>query len=111
MVLGCYYLTTDNVIGLLGSNHYFSDIPDVLMAYDSNQIDLHSLIWVRYDEKIDFSKKEKMVLDLNDDTFIERYNNFQCRKTKTGDLLVQYIQTTAGKVIFNSIIKKTLNSN
>jgi DNA-directed RNA polymerase subunit beta' len=111
MVLGCYYLTTNNVTGLLGSNHYFSDISDALMAYESNQIDLHSLIWVRYDREIDFSSKEKTVLYLDDGTFIERYNNFQCRKTKVGNLLVQYMQTTAGKLIFNNTIKKTLNSN
>jgi DNA-directed RNA polymerase subunit beta' len=111
MVLGCYYLTTNNVKGLLGANHYFSDLSDALLAYESDQIDLHSLIWVRYNKTINFSKKEKTVSYLNDGTFIERYDNFQCRKTKTGDLLVQYMQTTVGKIIFNNIIQKTLDSN
>ena len=109
MVLGCYYLTTNNIKGLLGSNHYFSDISDVLIAYEMNQIDLHSLIWVRYKEKIDFSKKQKRVVYLRDNSYIEQYKNFQCRKTKTGDLLVQYIQTTVGRLIFNNIVQKTLN--
>ena len=29
-------------------------------------------------------------------------------KTKTGEIIVQYIKTTAGKVILNNTIQKTL---
>ena len=32
MVLGCYYLTVNNISGLLGSNHYFVDLEDVILA-------------------------------------------------------------------------------
>jgi DNA-directed RNA polymerase subunit beta' len=47
MVLGCYYLTVNNIPGLLASNHYFVDLEDVILAYNQNKIDLHSLIWIR----------------------------------------------------------------
>ena len=48
MVLGCYYLTLTNVSNLLGSSHYFSDLEDVILAYDQNQLEIHTSIWVRY---------------------------------------------------------------
>ena len=47
MVLGCYYLTVNNIKGLLGSSHYFVNLEDVLLAYHQNAIEIHSSIWVR----------------------------------------------------------------
>merc|ERR1711963_409549 len=47
MVLGCYYLTVNNIKGLLGSMHYFANLNDVILAYEQNQIEIHSCIWVR----------------------------------------------------------------
>ena len=48
-------------------------------------------------------------LVLKDESFIEYYDNLQVRRDKTGKELVQYIQTTTGRVIFNYTIQKTLN--
>jgi len=47
MVLGCYYLTSNNIKGLNGANHYFSGSGDALSAYFNEQINLHALIWVK----------------------------------------------------------------
>ena len=47
MVLGCYYLTSNNIKNLYGTNHYFASSEDILLAYSSKQIDLHALVWVR----------------------------------------------------------------
>ena len=109
MVLGCYYLTVNNIKGLLGSNHYFTNLEDVILAYQQDQIELHSTIWVRYQSFI--TKPDNLIkkLVLKDDSFIEYYDNLQVRKDKTGKELVQYIQTTTGRVIFNYTIQKTLN--
>lgn len=52
MVLGCYYLTVNNITSLLGSNHYFADLNDVILAYNQDQIEIHTSIWVRYKHKI-----------------------------------------------------------
>ena len=64
MVLGCYYLTVNNINGLLGSNHYFADLNDVILAYNQDQIEIHTSIWVRYKHKIskpsNFIKKVKL---------------------------------------------------
>ena len=109
MVLGCYYLTAHNIKNLLGAGHYFSDLEDIIFAYNQNQIELHTSIWVRVknSEQVltDFIKK----IELSDNTIIEYYKNLQIRKTETGEILTRYIQTTTGRVIFNSTIQKTLN--
>ncbi len=100
MVLGSYYLTTNNIQGLKGSNHYFATFNDALMAYESKQIDLHSLIWVRYDKNIERSLHE---------TKINYDQNLQQRTDLNGNILNQYLRTTVGRIIFNNLIQKTLN--
>ena len=108
MVLGCYYLTVNNIKGLLGSNHYFANLDDVILAYYQNQIELHTTIWLRYrDEKLIPENLIKKVL-LEDKSSIEYYENCQVRKDQKGNVFVQYIQTTTGRVIFNYTIQKTL---
>jgi DNA-directed RNA polymerase beta' subunit len=108
MVLGCYYLTVNNITGLLGSNHYFANLEDVLLAYSQDQIELHTTIWVRYSMKN--RKPENLIKKvlLTDKSSIEYYENLQLRKDPTGQIVVQYIQTTTGRVIFNYTIQKTL---
>ena len=108
MVLGCYYLTVNNIMGLLGSNHYFANLDDVILAYHQDQIELHTTIWVRdLGQEISSEKLIKKIV-LKDKSSIEYYENLQIRKDCDGKLLVQYIQTTTGRVIFNYTIKKTL---
>ena len=109
MVLGCYYLTVNNIKGLLGSSHYFANLEDVILAYNQNKIELHSSIWIRYnDDNQNFSDLIKKI-NLNDETVIEYYSDLQIRKTKEGKKIVQYLQTTTGRVILNYTIQKTLN--
>ena len=109
MVLGCYYLTVNNIKGLLGSNHYFADLNDVILAYNQDQIEIHTSIWVRYKDKnfkpINFIKEIK----LKDNSCIEYYENIQIRKDKYGRIIVQYLQTTTGRVLLNYTIQSTLN--
>jgi DNA-directed RNA polymerase subunit beta' len=109
MVLGCYYLTLNNIKGLLGSSHYFADLEDVLLAYNQNKIEIHTSIWVRYNAvSSDLPTLIKKVI-LKDETIIEYYENLQIRKTKKGEKIVQYLKTTTGRVILNYTIQKTLN--
>jgi DNA-directed RNA polymerase subunit beta' len=109
MVLGCYYLTVNNIPGLLGSNHYFADLEDVMLAYKQNKIELHSSIWIRI--KDDNQPKSNLIkqIKLDDNTILEYYENLQIRKTEEGEIIVQYLQTTTGRVILNYTIQKTLN--
>jgi DNA-directed RNA polymerase subunit beta' len=109
MVLGCYYLTVNNIKGLLGSNHYFSNLADVILAYNQNQIEIHSGIWIRIQEKnLSLSNLIKTIT-LKDGSIIEYYENAQIRKTKNGEIIVYYIRTTTGRAILNYVIQTTLN--
>jgi DNA-directed RNA polymerase subunit beta' len=109
MVLGCYYLTVNNIKGLLGSNHYFANLNDVILAYNQNELEIHSGIWVRIEK--DNSSVSNLVkkIVLNNGSIIEYYENRQIRKSKEGEIIVQYIRTTTGRAILNYIIQKTLN--
>ena len=109
MVLGCYYLTAKNIPKLLGANHYFANFEDVILAYNQENLDIHSSIWVRY-----YSFDPNLVIPiktsiLNDNSVIEHYSNLQKRKNSNGETIVQYLKTTTGRVLFNYIIQKTLN--
>ena len=109
MVLGCYYLTVNNIVGLLGENHYFADLNDVILAYNQDRIEIHTSIWVRYKQQV--SKPENFIkrIKLKDDSYIEYYKNIQIRKDKNNKTIVQYLQTTTGRVLLNYTIQTTLN--
>jgi DNA-directed RNA polymerase subunit beta' len=109
MVLGCYYLTVNNIPGLLGSNHYFANLEDVILAYNQNTIDLHSSIWIRIKDDNPFKSNFIKKIKLKDNTTIESYENLQIRKNEDGEIIVRYLQTTTGRVILNYTIQKTLN--
>jgi len=109
MVLGCYYLTVNNIKGLLGSTHYFANLNDVLLAYEQNKIEIHSSIWVRHQNSNLKPAKLITITNLNDGSSIHYYENMQIRKTKTNEILTQYIKTTTGRVLLNYTIQKTLN--
>ena len=109
MVLGCYYLTVNNIKSLLGSNHYFANLDDVILAYSQNKIEIHTVIWVRLTDQDYSHLKEQKKIVLSDNSVIERYTNLQVRKDAKGELITQYLQTTTGRVILNYTIQKTLN--
>jgi len=109
MVLGCYYLTATNIKGLLGSNEYFANLEDVILAYNQNKIEIHTSIWVRYsDEHYEMTNLQNKIV-LPDNSVIEYYENLQIRKDSNGEIITQYLQTTTGRVILNYTIQKTLN--
>ena len=109
MVLGCYYLTATNIKGLLGSNYYFANLEDVILAYNQDKLEIHTSIWVRYnDEQYDMTNLQNKVI-LPDNSVIEYYENLQIRKDTDGEIINQYLQTTTGRVILNYTIQKTLN--
>ena len=109
MVLGCYYLTVNNIKGLLGSSHYFANLDDVILAYNQNKIELHSSIWIRVNEEKPKEEALIKLTKLNDNTIIEDYKHRQIRKNKDGEIIVHYLKTTTGRAILNYVIQKTLN--
>ena len=109
MVLGCYYLTVNNIKGLLGASHYFANLEDVILAYNQNKIEIHSSIWVRYNDSNQETSNLIKEIKLEDGSSIEYYENLQIRKTENNETIVQYLKTTTGRVLLNYTIQKTLN--
>jgi DNA-directed RNA polymerase subunit beta' len=109
MVLGCYYLTVNNITGLLGSSHYFADLNDIILAYNQNKIELHSTVWLRLNQIQKPTGPLLKTVPLKDNSILEYYENEQLRKSQNGEILAQYIKTTTGRAILNYIIQKTLN--
>nr|YP_009504585.1 RNA polymerase beta' subunit [Cyanophora sudae]AWW13601.1 RNA polymerase beta' subunit [Cyanophora sudae] len=116
MVLGCYYLTVENLKQQKGKNSYFINAEDVLIAYEQHRIDLHSYIWVRFDtfsfdDILDEKNVQQCLYKREIDEFgtvIKIYNTRRIREDKDGLYLTQYIITTAGRVLFNKVVQKAL---
>ncbi|WP_138207388.1 DNA-directed RNA polymerase subunit beta' [Haloimpatiens lingqiaonensis] len=77
MVLGSYYLTLDKD-GAEGEGRVFSNVEEVLMAYQLGQIDIHAKIKVRLTKELD------------------------------GEKVSSIVATTPGKIIFNECIPQDL---
>ena len=109
MVLGCYYLTVTNIKGLLGSSHYFANLEDVMLAYNQNKLELHSLLWVRYNNISTLESKYLKTIKLQDNSTIEYYEDVQVRKNAKNEIVTTYLKTTTGRILLNYTIQKTLN--
>ena len=111
MVLGCYYLTANNPASQKALGQYFSDLEDVLLAYQQSKIDLHSYIWVRFDGKVEENehnnliKVENLICGGNNKIFSNRIT----KEDALGNKVVQYIRTTAGRILFNKIVQESLS--
>jgi DNA-directed RNA polymerase subunit beta' len=112
MVLGCYYLTARNP-ALPDTDRYFSNLEDVVRAYDRAELNIHSFIWVRYDglmESDDPETEPLETIESADGTIVRRYKFRRIRETKSGEMLSQYIYTTPGRIIYNKTIQEVLSA-
>ncbi len=111
MVLGCYYLTAINPDAHKGEGTYFSGLEDAITAYDQGVLDLHAFIWVRFDGIVENDEPDDEVLEEHTDsdgTVTRLYKFRRVREDATGDLISQYVKTTAGRIIYNKTIHDTL---
>ncbi len=112
MVLGCYYLTARNPALPDLTERYFSNLEDVIRAYDRAELNIHNFVWVRYDGLMESDEPETEPLetiDPGDGTITKRYKYRRIRETKSGELLSQYIFTTPGRIIYNKTIQEVLS--
>ncbi|NUN65784.1 DNA-directed RNA polymerase subunit gamma [Pseudanabaena biceps] len=115
MVLGCYYLTTENPSKQKGEGRYFSNFNDVVMAYHQGEIDIHASVWVRFQGIVEGQGEEKdsdepKVTVLEDGTKVKEFDFRRIREDAEGGLISQYIKTSPGRVIFNQAIYESLAS-
>nr|QCI05202.1 RNA polymerase b'-subunit [Centroceras clavulatum] len=109
MVLGCYYLTTNNPSASKGSGQYFYSLDDACMAYEQNQIDLHALIWVRFNGIVDNINDEIEITNKNNkDQNVKLFDNRIVKYDPQNKMISQYIRTTVGRIIFNKVISRSL---
>ena len=110
MVLGCYYLTSNNPGSQKGTGQYFSSLEDALIAYNQKIIDLHAFVWVRFDGLIDNTHDDIVInTKLNlDSSKTEIFVDKIVRKDSDENILVQYIRTTVGRILFNKVIHESL---
>jgi len=117
MVLGCYYLTTNcneqNIQSQKGSGLYFTSLIDVLKSYENKQLDLHAIIWLKWNGLIENGNDQDEPVEIRVNSYgnyQEIYPKVQKNYDKDHVLINQYVATTPGKVIFNYIVKKRLTS-
>ena len=108
MVLGCYYLTAENPTQQNKQAYYFSNLEDVLLAYNSNKIPLHSYIWVRFDGVVDSNNNLIEIQKQEDKTELHIFDDRIIRKKETGETLVQYLLTTPGRILLNKVLLDSL---
>jgi DNA-directed RNA polymerase subunit beta' len=117
MVLGCYYLTADNPALSREATRYYASLEDAIVAYEQGEIQLHAHIWVRFDGLVESDEQEappqvdSSAEGLITKTFVGQKSQQPLRRVREdaeGNLISQYICTTAGRVIYNKTVLDTL---
>lgn len=101
MVLGCYYLTTNNPSQQKQIDSYFSDFKDVVLAYQQAQINLHTFVWVRYNEQVEDEENQNFKTITTENYKIQVSTNTQIRKSLNDGYSTKYIRTTPGRILLN----------
>jgi DNA-directed RNA polymerase subunit beta' len=111
MVLGCYYLTAQNPALAERHDRYYGNLDDAILAFERDQIKLHSFIWVRYDGLMESDEPETDPLETivgGDGSITKVYKYRRVRETPSGEMISQYIFTTPGRIIYNKTIQEVL---
>lgn len=108
MVLGCYYLTAENLSQKNKNLHYFSNLEDVLLAYTQNKISLHAYVWVRFNELVKDDGKLIKTHSNIDGTQLKMYPSRILKEDSDGKCIVQYILSTPGRILFNKVVSDSL---
>jgi len=108
MVLGCYYLTTENAAQQNDQLYYFSNLEDAILAYEQNKIKLHSYVWVRCSDAVQDDGKLLKTVPSSDGNILKIYTSRIVREDSDGNCLVQYILSTPGRILFNKVVQDAL---
>ena len=93
MVLGCYYLTLAKA-GLKGEGRIFGSRDEALLAMESREISLQSIIKLRFSGPF-----------MNLATYDDDQGVMNC---PVQDFKNELVETTPGRIIFNSVLPKSL---
>jgi DNA-directed RNA polymerase subunit beta' len=122
MVLGCYYLTTEAMQSpkhhsgrpfILGTQFYFSNMKQVLQAYLQERIHLQTPIWIKWNGQVQMEPQSSQPLEIRLDSegsWLELRPKFQKHYNSTGEVLNFFMRTTAGRVLFNTMVENCLQN-
>jgi DNA-directed RNA polymerase subunit beta' len=114
MVLGCYYLTTENQKNLMRPSTYFYSVEEVLDLFSQKNIHIHQYVWIKWDGRVELEDAVSNVYELRVDLkghshFI--FSNLYQVYDKDQRLLTQYIRTTVGRVLLHSYLQTTFGKS
>ena len=122
MVLGCYYLTTESFQiqrfhngrpFSSGTRFYFSNMQQVLQAYQQEKIHLQTPIWLKWNGLIEMEQNVSQPLEIRLDLeglWTELRPKIQKRLSPDGSCQSCYVRTTAGRILFNNIIENCVQN-
>jgi len=105
MVLGCYYLTSNNPTQQLSTDQYFYSFNDVIKAYKQGVIQLHTFIWVRHEGENENLETLLETSAFSEQKYADRIiylsRELQIKKYLATNSFVKYVKTTPGRIILN----------
>lgn len=122
MVLGCYYLTTEAMQYpkhnggrpfILGTQFYFSNMKQVLQAYLQERVHLQTPIWIKWNGPVQMEPQASQPLEIRLDSegsWLELRPRFQKHYNSKGEVLNFFVRTTAGRVLFNTMVENCLQN-
>ena len=107
MVLGCYYLTADNPSKQEGAGRYFANMEDAIAAYEEGNVDLHALVWLRFEGEVENDEDDTEPKEVTTDEggmTTKLYKFRRVREDESGNVISQYVKTTPGRIIYNHAV-------
>ena len=104
MVLGCYYLTATNPTQQTLKDHYFYNFNDVIRAYKQNVLNLHTFVWVRFNnvnQEITLPKNSNFIEKEIGERIFYLTPEMQIKKDLNKNILQIYIKTTPGRILLH----------
>lgn len=123
MVLGCYYLTTETFQirrfhngrpFSSGTRFYFSNKEQIMQAYQQQKIHLQTPIWFKWNGKVETEHHLSQPLEIRLDfegSWTELRPKVQKRFTSQGSCQMCYVRTTAGRILFNTLIENCVQDH
>ena len=103
MVLGCYYLTTNNPTQQTVKDQYFYSFDDVMKAYQQSLISLHTFVWVRYTDVLDTEfDKSRFVTKKFENQILYLSEEMQIKTDLQGNTITKYLKTSPGRILLNN---------
>jgi DNA-directed RNA polymerase subunit beta' len=114
MVLGCYYLTTENQKTLTTSTNLFYSFDEVLTAYYQKNLSIHTYVWVKCSQAVEFDDINLTVYEIRVDTDGQShviFPNYYQIYDNNGKMVSQYVRTTVGRIVLNDHVGHTFANN